>query len=51
MTSHAALVARQMGKVGVVGCEALNIDYDAHEMRVKDIKLREGDWISLDGSS
>ncbi len=51
MTSHAALVARQMGKVCVVGCEALNIDYDAHEMRVKDIKLREGDWISLDGAT
>ncbi|MFQ5917201.1 MAG: pyruvate, phosphate dikinase, partial [Candidatus Binatia bacterium] len=51
MTSHAALVARQMGKVCVVGCEALNVDYDAHEMRVGDIGLREGDWVSLDGAA
>lgn len=51
MTSHAALVARQMGKVCVVGCEALNVNYAAHEMRVKDIVLHEGDWVSLDGST
>ncbi|HKA32988.1 MAG TPA: pyruvate, phosphate dikinase, partial [Candidatus Binatia bacterium] len=51
MTSHAALVARQMGKVCVVGCEALNIDYDRREMRVADVILKEGDWISVDGST
>jgi pyruvate,orthophosphate dikinase len=51
MTSHAALVARQMGKVCVVGCEALNVNYAAHEMRVKDTVLHEGDWVSLDGST
>jgi pyruvate,orthophosphate dikinase len=51
MTSHAALVARQMGKVCVVGCEALNVNYAAHEMRIKDIVLHEGDWVSLDGST
>ncbi|MEE9569772.1 MAG: pyruvate, phosphate dikinase [Candidatus Binatia bacterium] len=51
MTSHAALVARQMGKVCVVGCEALNVNYAAHEMRVKDIVLHEEDWVSLDGST
>ncbi len=51
MTSHAALVARQMGKVCVAGCEALNIDYAAREMRVDDTLLKEGDWISLDGST
>ncbi|HEX2385831.1 MAG TPA: PEP/pyruvate-binding domain-containing protein, partial [Candidatus Binatia bacterium] len=51
MTSHAALVARQMGKVCVVGCEALNIDYGRREMRVADVILKEGDWISVDGST
>lgn len=51
MTSHAALVARQMGKVCVVGCEALTVDYAAREMRVGDTILREGDWISVDGTT
>jgi len=51
MTSHAALVARQMGKVCVVGCEALNVDYAAREMRVGNTLLREGDWISVDGTT
>jgi pyruvate, orthophosphate dikinase len=53
MTSHAALVARQMGKVCVAGCEALQIDYRAREMRVagRTEVLREGDFISLDGST
>jgi pyruvate, orthophosphate dikinase len=51
MTSHAALVARQMGKVCVVGCEALNIDYGRREMRVADVILKEGEWISVDGST
>ncbi len=51
MTSHAALVARQMGKVCVVGCEVLEIDYRKREMRVDGRVLREGDWISIDGST
>jgi pyruvate,orthophosphate dikinase len=51
MTSHAALVARQMGKVCVVGCEVITIDYSAREMRVKGKVLHEGDWISVDGGS
>ena len=51
MTSHAALVARQMGKVCVVGCEALNLDYARREMRVADTVLKEGDWISVDGTT
>ena len=53
MTSHAALVARQMGKVCVVGCGALNIDYQKGEMRVQgnDIVLSEGDYITIDGST
>ena len=51
MTSHAALVARQMGKVCVAGCEALQIDYSGRVMHVGKTTLKEGDWISLDGSS
>ncbi len=53
MTSHAALVARQMGKVCVAGCGALCIDYQKGEMRVNgsDIVLREGDYLSIDGST
>jgi pyruvate, orthophosphate dikinase len=51
MTSHAALVARQMGKVCVAGCEVLNIDYAARTMHVGDTMLKEGDWLSLDGST
>jgi pyruvate,orthophosphate dikinase len=51
MTSHAALVARQMGKVCVAGCEALHIDYAARTMRIEEAVLREGDWLSIDGST
>ncbi|HEY3304530.1 MAG TPA: pyruvate, phosphate dikinase [Candidatus Binatia bacterium] len=51
MTSHAALVARQMGKVCVVGCEAIHVDYGRREMRVADTVLKEGDWISVDGTT
>jgi len=51
MTSHAALVARQMGKVCVVGCEAIHVDYTRREMRVADTILKEGDWISVDGTT
>ncbi|HVI75315.1 MAG TPA: pyruvate, phosphate dikinase [Anaeromyxobacteraceae bacterium] len=55
MTSHAALVARQMGKVAIVGCEALSFDYDARTMTVSTARgpkvLREGDWISIDGTA
>jgi pyruvate,orthophosphate dikinase len=51
MTSHAALVARQMGKVCVAGCGELGIDYAQHTMSVKDRTLKEGDWISIDGTT
>ena len=51
MTSHAALVARQMGKVCVAGCSALDIDYSTHTMKVKGKVIKEGDWISLDGTT
>ena len=51
MTSHAALVARQMGKVCVAGCGAIEIDYARREMRVNGKIIREGDAISIDGST
>src|SRR5262249_14236751 len=53
MTSHAALVGRQMGKVCVVGCDALQIDYESGTMRVagRDDVLRPRDPISIDGFS
>ncbi|MBI3193614.1 MAG: pyruvate, phosphate dikinase [Ignavibacteriae bacterium] len=51
MTSHAALVARQMGKVCVAGCSVLNIDYTTHSMVVNGKTIKEGDWISIDGTT
>jgi len=51
MTSHAALVARQMGKVCVAGCGALDIDYAKGEMKVAGKTIKEGDWISIDGTT
>ncbi len=51
MTSHAAVVARGMGKPCVCGCEALHIDYDKNELRVGDLVLKQGDIISVDGST
>ncbi len=53
MTSHAALVARQMGKVCVAGCGALKINYKERTIGVegKNDIVREGDYISIDGST
>ncbi len=51
MTSHAALVARQMGKVCVAGCADLDISYADKRMTVKGKTVKEGDWISLDGTT
>ncbi len=53
MTSHAALVARQMGKVCVAGCGALNIDYKKGTIKVEGSKhvIKEGDYISIDGTT
>src|SRR5690606_17396553 len=47
--SHAALVSRQMGKVCIVGCSALKIDYHDATVTVGDKVLKEGDWLSIDG--
>lgn len=51
MTSHAALVARGMGKPCVVGCTALNIDYAQAAMEVNGRAIKEGDFISIDGTT
>jgi len=50
MTSHAAVVARGMGKPCVAGCKAIVIDEDAKNFNVDGIIYKEGDFITLDGS-
>ena len=50
-TSHAAVVARGMGKPCVAGCEALRIDPRARTLSIDGAALREGDWITIDGST
>jgi pyruvate,orthophosphate dikinase len=50
-TSHAALVARQFGTPAVVGVSSLEIDLINREMSVGDLVIKEGDWISLDGTN
>ncbi|MEX2031003.1 MAG: pyruvate, phosphate dikinase [Anaerolineales bacterium] len=50
-TSHAALVARQFGKPAVVGVAELDIDLEKRIMEVKGRTLREGEWISVDGTT
>jgi pyruvate, orthophosphate dikinase len=49
-TSHAAVVARGWGKCCIVGCERLFIDYAAKQMSTNGHVIRQGDWITLDGS-
>ena len=49
-TSHAAVVARGWGKCCVVGAESLNIDYKAGAMSANGKVVKEGDWLTLDGS-
>ena len=51
MTSHAAVVARGMGKCCVSGAGALNIDYKARTVEIDGVVLKEGDYISLNGST
>ncbi|MFW0859008.1 MAG: pyruvate, phosphate dikinase [Dehalococcoidia bacterium] len=50
-TSHAALVARQFGKPAVVGCAALAIDLERRQMKVNRRVIKEGDPISIDGTT
>jgi len=51
MTSHAAVVARGMGKCCVSGAGAVHVDYRARTMSIGSETWQEGDWISLDGST
>jgi len=50
-TSHAALVARQFGKPAVVGVATLEVDLEARTIRVGTRVIREGEWVSIDGTS
>ena len=51
MTSHAAVVARGMGKCAVVGCRELTVDLGERKFHVGDVTVSEGDWITLDGAT
>jgi pyruvate,orthophosphate dikinase len=51
MTSHAALVARGWGKCCIVGCASININFDKKEMNIDDELIKEGDWISMNGTT
>ena len=50
VSSHAALVARQMGKICVCGAADLNIDYTKRTMKIGRLSFKEGDWLSIDGT-
>lgn len=50
-TSHAAVVARGMGKCCIAGCGDVHIDYNAQEFKVGDVTVKKGDSISLNGST
>jgi pyruvate,orthophosphate dikinase len=50
MTSHAALVARGWGKCCIVGCGALHVEYAKKEVKTGEKTLKEGDWITLNGT-
>ncbi|MCO4763789.1 MAG: pyruvate, phosphate dikinase [Myxococcales bacterium] len=51
MTSHAAVVARQMGTCCIAGCDQAHVDVVAETLEVGGRKLQAGDWLSLDGTS
>jgi len=50
-TSHAAVVARQMNKVCIVGCRDMSIDLESRTCAFDDKVLREGDYVTLDGNT
>ncbi|MFX0040801.1 MAG: pyruvate, phosphate dikinase [Promethearchaeota archaeon] len=50
-TSHAAVVARGMGKPAVVGAQDVEIDEEKREFRVAEMIVKEGDWITIDGTT
>ena len=51
MTSHAAVVARGMGKPAVAGCGAIDIDYESEKFEVDGTTVEKGDYISIDGTT
>jgi pyruvate,orthophosphate dikinase len=51
MTSHAAVVTRGMGKPCVAGCGECEVDEKARQIRVGSLVIKEGEWITLDGST
>jgi pyruvate,orthophosphate dikinase len=51
VSSHAALVARQMGKVCVCGAAAVDVDYSGRTVTVRGQTFKEGDWMSIDGTA
>ncbi len=51
VSSHAALVARQMGKVCICAASEIEMDYNKHLMKIGDVIIREGDSISIDGTT
>ncbi len=51
MTSHAAVVARGMGKCAIVGCKEMDVDLEHRRFAVDGITISEGDWLTLDGAT
>ncbi len=51
MTSHAAVVARGMGKCAVVGCKEIEVDLEHRKFTVDGTEVHEGDWLTLDGAT
>jgi pyruvate,orthophosphate dikinase len=51
MTSHAAVVARGMGKCAVVGCKDIQVDAEHRRFTVDGTQVNEGDWLTLDGAT
>ena len=51
MTSHAAIVGRGMGKTCIVGCEEIRVDEHARKFSAGDVTIKEGEWITLDGTT
>ena len=51
MTSHAAVVARGMGKCAIVGCKEIEVDLDHRRFTVNGTEISEGDWLTLDGGT
>jgi len=51
MTSHAAVVARGMGKCAVVGCKDIHVDLERRSFSVDGKEIAEGDWLTLDGAT